>query len=117
MRISSLNWSCLKVRCLGRDSYLNVVNQCCFRPQRIAGLASSCCSHAEDLATWPRSLSARDCVSDGSQCEQSFMDDTLRIISVVFASGQRPVGAQGPGHPDGDSCAFAELPCCRQRVV
>lgn len=92
MRISSLNWSCLKVGCLGRASYLNVVNQCCFRPQRIACLASSCCSHAEDLATWPCPSSPRDCVSGGSQCEHSLSWMThceqylpgLPVISVLL---------------------------------
>ena len=42
------------------------------------------------------------------------MDDTLRVVSAVFASDQCPVGAQGHGHPDEDSCAFAELPCFTQ---
>jgi len=45
---------------------------------------------------------------------ESFTDDTLRVVSAMFASDQSPVGAQGHGHPDGGLSAFAELPCCAQ---
>lgn len=44
MWISSPDRSCLQLRCLGRGSYLSVVDQGCFRPQRTVCLASSCCS-------------------------------------------------------------------------
>lgn len=44
MWISSPDGSCLRLRCLERGSYLSVVNQGCFRPQRTVCLASSCCS-------------------------------------------------------------------------
>lgn len=43
MWISSPDGSCLQLRCQGRGSYLSVVNQGCFRPQRTVCLASSCC--------------------------------------------------------------------------
>lgn len=55
---------------MSRESF---TPKCCFRPQRTACLAGSCCSHAEDLATWPCPLSLRDSDGDGSRCEHSLL--------------------------------------------